>query len=156
MIGVSCTVVWIKSENIDLKLKFRQYSAMHTNRTLYHCTTLQYRPTIIFDMVVMQKQNCNAKNDEFISVAILLYIGSIAKACARAGLLHARHTSMVGNVKIADRSFYCYIHMPTFCIVWLLRNLSLDGKLSSPSLAIAGNHRKHDAMRCTQPLFMIG
>ena len=136
MIGVSCTVVWIKIENLDLKLKFRQYPAMHTSRTLYHCTTLQYRPTIIFDMVVMQKQNCNAKNDEFISVAILLYIGSIAKACARAGLLrHARHTSMVGNVKIADR---------------------LDGKLSSPFLAIAGNHRKHDAMRCTQPLFLIG
>ena len=39
--------------------------------------------------------------------------------------------STVGNVKIArsERSYYCYIHMPTFRIVWLLRNLSLGGKL---------------------------
>ena len=37
----------------------------------------------------------------------------------------------VGNVKIARsvRSYYCYIHMTTFHIVWLLRNLSLGGKL---------------------------
>ena len=47
--------------------------------------------------------------------------------------------------------------MPMFCIVWLLRNLSLGGKLclrddkkycvciSSPSIAIAGEHRKHHA-----------
>ena len=35
------------------------------------------------------------------------------------------------DVKIArsERSYYCYIHMPTFRIVWLLRNLSLGGKL---------------------------
>ena len=61
----------------------------------------------------------------------------------------------VGNVKIArsERSYYCYIHMPTFRRVWLLRNLSLGGKLclrddkntaftniSLPSLAIAGEH----------------
>ena len=41
------------------------------------------------------------------------------------------HTSTVGNVKIArsERSYYCYIHMPTFRIVLLLRNLSLGGKL---------------------------
>ena len=41
------------------------------------------------------------------------------------------HTSTVGNVKIArsERSYYCYIHIPTFHIVWLLRNLSLCGKL---------------------------
>ena len=41
------------------------------------------------------------------------------------------HTSTVGNVKIArsERSYYCYIHIPTFRIVWLLRNLSLGGKL---------------------------
>ena len=39
--------------------------------------------------------------------------------------------STVENVKIArsERSYYCYIHMPMFCIVWLLRNLSLGGKL---------------------------
>ena len=40
--------------------------------------------------------------------------------------------STVGNVKIAhsERSYYyCYIHIPTFHIVWLLRNLSLGGKL---------------------------
>ena len=38
---------------------------------------------------------------------------------------------MVGNVKIArsERSYYCYIHIPTFHIVWLLRNFSLGGKL---------------------------
>ena len=29
-----------------LKLKFRQYPAMHTNRMLYHCTTLQYTHNI--------------------------------------------------------------------------------------------------------------
>ena len=41
------------------------------------------------------------------------------------------HTSTVRNVKIArsERSYYCYIHMPTFRTVWLLRNLSLGGKL---------------------------
>ena len=64
--------------------------------------------------------------------------------------------STVGYVKIArsERSDYCYIHMPTFHIVWLLRNMSLGGKLclrdekilrlyiSSPSLAIAGEHGK--------------
>ena len=39
--------------------------------------------------------------------------------------------STVGNVKIArfEISYYCYIHMPTFRIVWLLRNLSLGGTL---------------------------
>ena len=39
--------------------------------------------------------------------------------------------STVGNVKIArsESSYYCYIHRPTFHIVWLLRNLSLGGKL---------------------------
>ena len=39
--------------------------------------------------------------------------------------------SMIGNMKIArsERSYYCYIHMPTFRIIWLLRNLSLGGKL---------------------------
>ena len=37
--------------------------------------------------------------------------------------------STIGNVKIArsERSYYCYIHMPTFRIVWLLPNLSLVG-----------------------------
>ena len=39
--------------------------------------------------------------------------------------------STVGNVKIArsERSYYCYIHMPTFRTVSLLRNLIVDGKL---------------------------
>ena len=39
--------------------------------------------------------------------------------------------STVGNVKIArsERSYCCYIHMPTFRIVWLVRNLSWGGKL---------------------------
>ena len=39
--------------------------------------------------------------------------------------------STIGNVKIAhaERSYYCYIHMPTFRIVWLLRNFSLGGKM---------------------------
>ena len=37
--------------------------------------------------------------------------------------------STVENAKItrSERSYYCY--MPMFCIVWLLRNLSLGGKL---------------------------
>ena len=41
------------------------------------------------------------------------------------------HTLTVGNVKIAryEISYYCYIHMPMFRIVWLLRNLSLGDKL---------------------------
>ncbi len=30
----------------------------------------------------------------------------------------------------SERSYYCYIHMPTFRVVLLLRNLSSDGKLS--------------------------
>ena len=39
--------------------------------------------------------------------------------------------STIGNVKVAhsERSYYCYVHMPTFRIIWLLRNLSLGGKL---------------------------
>ena len=39
--------------------------------------------------------------------------------------------STIGNVKItrSERSYYCYIHVPTFCIVWLLHNLSLGGQL---------------------------
>ena len=41
--------------------------------------------------------------------------------------------STVRNVKIArsERSYYCFIHIPTFRIVWLLRTciLSLSGKL---------------------------
>ena len=66
------------------------------------------------------------KNDEFISVAILRLLQRHQGFCA------ARlHTSTVGNVKIArsERSYYCYIHIPTFHIVWLLHNLSLGGKL---------------------------
>ena len=41
------------------------------------------------------------------------------------------HTSTVGNVKIArsERSYYCYLHILTFRIVWLLGNWSLGGKL---------------------------
>ena len=33
------------------------------------------------------------------------------------------------NLAGSERSYYCYIHMPTFHMVWLLRNLSLGGKL---------------------------
>ena len=70
-------------------------------------------------------------------------------------------TSTVGNLKIVrfGRSYYCcYIHMPTFRIVLLLRNFSLGGKLclrdekilrlySSPPLAIAGERRKRHTTR---------
>ena len=69
---------------------------------------------------------------------------SITKASALPGL----HTPTKGNVKIArsEISCYCYINMPTFRVVWLLCNMSLGGKLcvciSSPSLAIAGEHGK--------------
>ena len=47
------------------------------------------------------------------------------------GSLLVLHTLTVGNLKIvrSERSYYCYIHNPTFRIVLLLRNLSLDGKL---------------------------
>ena len=48
-----CTVIYfnfvISFSNCimhSLKLKFRKYQAMHTNRMLYHCTTLQYNFTI--------------------------------------------------------------------------------------------------------------
>ena len=55
---------------------------------------------------------------------------SITKASA---LLDSErlHTSTVGNSKIAcyERSYYCYIYMPTFRVVLFLRNLSLGGKL---------------------------
>ena len=107
-----------------LKLKFRQYPVMHTNRMLYHCTTLNI--IIIFDTVVMQKRNCKHKNDEFISIAILRLLQHHQGFCAV-----RLHTSTVGNVKItrSERLYYCYIHMTTFRIVWLLRNLSLGGKL---------------------------
>ena len=39
--------------------------------------------------------------------------------------------STIGSAKIAcsERSYYCYIHMLTFCMVWLFCNLSLGGKL---------------------------
>ena len=67
----------------------------------------------------------------------------------------------IGNVAIArsERSYYCYVQMQTFRIVWLLRNLSLGGKLclrddkkycvciSSPSLAIACEHQKRHTTR---------
>ena len=94
---------------------------------LHHFTII----IIIFDMVVTQKRNfiLNTKNYEFISFAILRLSQHHQGFCA------ARlHTSTVGNVKIArsERSYYCYIHMLTFHIpplVWLLRNLSLGGKL---------------------------
>ena len=68
----------------------------------------------------------NTKNYELISVAILLLSQHHQGFCA------ARlRTSTEGKVKIArsERSYYCYIHMPTFRIVWLLLNVSLGGKL---------------------------
>ncbi len=75
----------------------------------------------------MEKRNFNReKNDEFIGVAILRLSQHHQGFCA------ARlHMSTIENVKIArsERSYYCYIHMPMFHIVWLLRNLSLGGKL---------------------------
>ena len=64
---------------------------------------------------------------EFIGVAILRLSQHRQGFCA-ARLL----TTTVGNVKIArsEGSYYYYIRMPTFRIVWLLRNLSkLGGKL---------------------------
>ena len=81
---------------------------------------------MIFDTVVTQKRHVKHEHDEFISVAILRLSQHHQGFCA------ARlHTSTVGNVKIArfEISYYCYIHMPTFRIVWLLCNLSLGGKL---------------------------
>ena len=52
-------------------------------------------------------------------------VRSITKASALPGY------TTLGNVKIArsERSYCCYIHIPTFHIVWLLRKLSLGGKL---------------------------
>ena len=96
---------------------------MHTNRMLYHCTTIIF---IIFDMFLRKSEVLNTKNYEFISVAILRLLQHHQGFCAT-----RLHTSTVGNVKIArsERSYYCYIHIPTFHVVWLLRNLSLRGKL---------------------------
>ena len=79
-------------------------------------------------MVVTQVRSkiLNTKNYEFISVAILRLSQHHQVFCA------ARlHTSTVGNVKVAcsERLYYCYIHMQTFRIVWLLRNLNLGGTL---------------------------
>ena len=54
------------------------------------------------------------KNDEFIGVS-----PSATFAASTVENFIAR----------SERSYYCYIHMPTFRIVWLLRNLSLGGKL---------------------------
>ena len=68
----------------------------------------------------------STNNDELISVAILRLSQHHQCFC------DARiHTSTVRNLKIvrSERSYYCYIHMPTFHIVLLLRNLSLGDKL---------------------------
>ena len=66
------------------------------------------------------------KNDELISVAILRFSQRHQGFCA------ARlHASTVRHFKIArsERSYYCFIHIPTFRIVSLLHILSLGGKL---------------------------
>ena len=63
------------------------------------------------------------------------------------------------KIDIAEWPFYCCIHMPSFDIIWLLLHLCLDGKLCvcddkiccfcirSPSLDVAGEHKKRHAMR---------
>ncbi len=53
------------------------------------------------------------------------------RSITKASALTRLHASTVGNLKIArsERSYYCYIHMPTFRIVLVLNNLSLGGKL---------------------------
>ena len=88
---------------------------------LHHFTIL-----VIFDTIVIPRSEIfNTNNDEFIGVAILRLSHHHQDFCV------ARlHTSTVGNVKIArsEKSYYCYIHMPIFPIVWLLRDLSLGGK----------------------------
>ena len=67
----------------------------------------------------MEKRNFNReKNDEFIGVAILRLSHHHQGFCA--ARLH---------MSTSERSYYCYIHMPMFRIVWLLCNLSLGGKL---------------------------
>ena len=83
-----------------LKLKFRQYPEMHTNRMLY---IPLYNIIIIFDTVVTQRQHFKHENDEIISVAILRLSQHHQVFCA------ARlHTSTVRNLKIAhsERSYY--------------------------------------------------
>ena len=37
--------------------------------------------------------------------------------------------ALVYTVLVYTECIHCYIHIPTFHIVWLLRNLSLGGKL---------------------------
>ena len=125
---------------------------MHINRMLYHCTSLQNTVIIIFDT---QKRNFKHEKWWIHSVAILRLSQHHQGFCA------ARlHTPTVGNVKIArsERSYYCYIHTPTFRIVLLLRNFEFWWQIvsvwsqkyciciSSPSLAIAGEHRKRHIM----------
>ena len=47
-----------------LKLKWRQYPAIHTNYILYHCTTT-YNIIIILYTLVRQKQRFKSKNNKF-------------------------------------------------------------------------------------------
>ena len=77
--------------------------------------------------------------------------------------------STVGNLKIArsERSHYCYIHMPMFRVVFLLRNLSLGGKLclrDDKNIAFVQVHHSLQASienvilraRISRMLFLIG
>ena len=65
-------------------------------------------------------------------VLVFVKLNLVGMFSQSVGLIWYRYlTSTVGNLKIArsERSNYCYIHMPTFRVVSLLRNLSLGGKL---------------------------
>ena len=49
---------------------------------------------------------------------------SITKTSALPDYIRRRYVEMARS----EKSYYCYIHMPIFPIVWLLRDLRLGGK----------------------------
>ena len=56
---------------LALKLKFSQYSSIHTNYIIPHCTTLQYNHNIL-TQYLGRNEFANAKDNEFNSAAISL------------------------------------------------------------------------------------
>ena len=155
-----------------LKLKFTQYPAMrqiacYTTAPLdiiqrcrpitCYTTAPLYNKLIIFDTVVTQKRNY--KHEKW----WIHRCRHLATFAASPRLLCCQATYVDGR-KPKNSSFWKIVlllhpHADVFRIVWLLHNLSLGGQLclhddkkycvciSSPSLAIAGEHRKRHPSR---------
>ena len=64
----------------SLKLKFSQYSSIHTNYIIPHCTTLHI--IIIFDTVLGRNEFANPKDNEFNRAAISLLWHPPAMLCS--------------------------------------------------------------------------